>query len=120
MDAYYANILATSETPIEKRWKALKAVARKAVVRLHRVLNDEVSMPDIRIGRYRHYKGNEYTVLGVVRHSETRDELVLYRQEYGDHSLWVRPLAMFQELVEIGGEEVPRFKFLGESLADES
>ena len=42
-------------------------------------------------GRYRHYKGNEYTVLGVARHSETLDELVVYRQEYGEHGLWVRP-----------------------------
>ncbi len=48
-------------------------------------------MTTISPGPYRHYKGKEYTVLGVARHSETLEELVLYRQEYGDHSLWVRP-----------------------------
>jgi hypothetical protein len=64
-------------------------------------------------GRYRHYKGNEYSVLGVARHSETREELVVYRQEYGDHSLWVRPKQMFLATVKSDGKEVPRFRFVG-------
>ena len=51
-------------------------------------------------GRYHHFKGNEYPVTGVARHSETEKELVVYRQEYGDRSLWVRPLAIFVESVE--------------------
>jgi hypothetical protein len=66
-------------------------------------------MPDIRPGRYRHYKGNEYTVLGVARHSETLAEVVVYRQEYGDRGLWVRPAAMFAETVIVDGKPVPRF-----------
>lgn len=66
-------------------------------------------MPTIRPGRYRHYKGNEYTVLGVARHSETLEELVVYRQEYGEHGLWVRPAAMFAETVTVDGSDVPRF-----------
>lgn len=66
----------------------------------------------LRPGRYRHYKGKEYTVIGVARHSETQEELVVYRQEYGDHGLWVRPLAMFQEMVTVEGQEVPRFQLL--------
>lgn len=61
-------------------------------------------------GRYRHYKGGEYEVLGVARHSETDESLVLYRPLYGDGGLWVRPLEMFCELVEVGGEPVPRFE----------
>lgn len=64
---------------------------------------------EIRPGRYRHYKGNFYQVLGVARHSETEEELVVYRCLYGDHSLWVRPLAMFTESVIVDGREVPRF-----------
>jgi hypothetical protein len=64
-------------------------------------------------GRYRHYKGNEYTVIGVARHSETEEELVVYRQEYGEHGLWVRPKAMFLETVETDGQVVPRFEYLG-------
>lgn len=64
-------------------------------------------------GRYRHYKGNEYTVLGVARHSETEETLVVYRQEYGDRGLWVRPLSMFAESVEVGGRSVLRFERLG-------
>jgi len=63
-------------------------------------------------GRYRHYKGNEYTVLGVARHSETLEELVVYRQEYGDRGLWVRPAAMFAETVVVDGQPVPRFRLL--------
>ena len=66
-------------------------------------------MPEIRPGRYRHYKGNKYTVLGVARHSETLEEFVVYRQEYGDHGLWVRPAAMFAEIVMVDGRAVPRF-----------
>jgi hypothetical protein len=68
----------------------------------------------VRPGRYRHYKGNDYTVIGIVRHSETQEELVVYRQEYGDNGLWVRPLAMFVETVEVDGELVARFERMEE------
>jgi hypothetical protein len=65
-------------------------------------------------GRYRHYKGNEYQVIGVARHSETEEEMVVYRCLYGDYSLWVRPLSMFVENVMVDGQEVPRFSWIGE------
>ena len=65
-------------------------------------------------GRYRHYKGNEYIVLGVARHSETDEELVVYRPDYGEQGLWVRPKEMFLETVEVDGKQVPRFRFLRE------
>lgn len=64
-------------------------------------------------GRYRHYKGNEYTVLGTARHSESLEEMVVYRPEYGEHGLWVRPRRMFLESVTVDGAEVPRFRYLG-------
>jgi hypothetical protein len=60
-------------------------------------------------GRYRHYKGKEYEVIGVARHSETEEELVVYRCMYGDQSLWVRPLVMFCETVLIDGRQIARF-----------
>jgi hypothetical protein len=63
-------------------------------------------------GRYRHYKGNEYEVVGVARHSETHERLVVYRPLYGDGGLWVRPLAMFLESVVVDGRPVPRFERL--------
>ena len=68
----------------------------------------------VTLGRYRHFKGNEYIVLGVAWHSETEEELVVYRQDYGERGLWVRPLAMFLETVEMDGQLVPRFEFVGE------
>ncbi len=68
-----------------------------------------------RPGRYRHYKGNEYEVIGIARHSETEEELVVYRKLYGDASLWVRPLAMFLEDVAVDGVQIPRFTYLGET-----
>ena len=74
-------------------------------------------MSEIRPGRYRHYKGNEYTVLGVARHSETLEELVVYRQEYGERDLWVRPAAMFAETVLVDGKTVPRFTALGDETS---
>ncbi len=68
----------------------------------------------IRPGRYRHYKGNEYQVIGIARHSETEEQMVVYRQLYGDRSLWVRPLVMFLEEVLVDGRQVPRFEWVGE------
>ena len=61
-------------------------------------------------GRYRHYKGNEYEVLGVAHHSETREPFVVYRALYGETGLWIRPAAMFAETVERDGVTVPRFE----------
>jgi hypothetical protein len=63
-------------------------------------------------GRYRHYKGHEYEVLGVARHSETEQEYVVYRALYGDGGLWVRPTEIFLETVLIDGHPCPRFRFL--------
>lgn len=64
-------------------------------------------------GRYRHFKGGEYEVVGVARHSETDERLVVYRPLYNDSGLWVRPVAMFQATVEVNGQTVPRFAYLG-------
>lgn len=66
----------------------------------------------ITLGKYQHYKGNYYQVLGVARHSETLEDLVVYQALYGDHGLWVRPLAMFCENVEVKGVVVPRFRYV--------
>ena len=63
-------------------------------------------------GIYKHYKGSLYQVIEVATHSETQEELVVYRTLYGDYSMWVRPLGMFQELVSFEGEQVPRFRFI--------
>ena len=66
-------------------------------------------MSTIKPGRYRHFKGNEYAVIGTARHSETLEELVVYRALYGDGGLWVRPAAMWTETVERDGYRGPRF-----------
>ncbi|HQY57192.1 MAG: DUF1653 domain-containing protein [Nitrospira sp.] len=68
-------------------------------------------------GRYRHYKGNDYEVLGVARHSETEEKYVVYRQLYGAGELWIRPLGMFLESVTVGETVVPRFRRLEEGPA---
>ena len=67
------------------------------------------TLPPAPVGHYRHYKGNEYALIGVVRHSETLQPLVLYRPLYGDGALWVRPYAMFFESVTVDGVLQPRF-----------
>ncbi len=67
---------------------------------------------DLRNGRYRHYKGGEYQVYGVAQHSETQEQLVVYRPLYGERSLWVRPLSMFSETIEVDGKIVPRFAYM--------
>jgi hypothetical protein len=68
---------------------------------------------EVRIGQYRHFKGGYYEVLGVARHVETKEELVIYRPDYGDHQLAVRPKAAFLETVVIDGNPVPRFAYVG-------
>ncbi len=70
-------------------------------------------MTTLPTGRYQHYKGQYYVVLGVARHSETEEQLVVYRQDYGDRGLWVRPLSMFTETVEVAGQTLPRFRYIG-------
>ncbi len=64
----------------------------------------------IELGKYQHYKGNFYEVIGVVKHSETLEELVLYKQLYGEGALWVRPLSMFLETITIDGVTKSRFE----------
>ncbi len=71
-------------------------------------------METIRPGRYRHFKGNEYEVIGTARHSETREELVVYRALYGDFGLWVRPVSMWNETVERDGKTYRRFTYIGQ------
>ena len=71
-------------------------------------------MEDIKPGRYRHFKGKEYEVLSVARHSETDEELVVYRALYGDFGLWVRPVSMWNETVERDGKTFRRFTYIGE------
>lgn len=68
----------------------------------------------LKLGIYQHFKGNRYKVLGVVRHSETLEELVLYQPLYGEGGLWVRPLGMFLENVEKDGYKGPRFKYISD------
>ncbi|WP_100644449.1 DUF1653 domain-containing protein [Alteromonas facilis] len=65
-------------------------------------------------GRYRHYKGNEYEVIDVAIHSEDESLLVVYRPLYGEGKLWVRPLSMFTENVNVDGKTMPRFAYIGE------
>ncbi len=68
----------------------------------------------VRPGRYRHYKGRVYHVIGCAKHSETEEELVVYRALYGERGLWVRPVAMFLEDIVVAGKLVKRFEFIGE------
>lgn len=68
----------------------------------------------IKPGRYRHFKGKEYEVLAVAKHSETLEEMVVYRALYGEYGYWVRPLSMFGEMVEKDGQAMPRFQYIEE------
>ena len=77
-------------------------------------------MEQLRLGRYQHYKGEYYEVIGVGRHSETLEKLVVYKalynsKDFGKDALWVRPLSMFNETIELKGEQIPRFKFINEN-----
>ena len=69
---------------------------------------------EIKPGKYRHFKGNYYEVLGIAHHSETMEELVVYRTLYGEQGLWVRPAAMWTETIDRDGYHGPRFQYIGE------
>ena len=71
-------------------------------------------METVKCGRYRHFKGNEYRVLGTAKHSETQEELVVYQALYGAQELWVRPTEMWHETVEREDYRGPRFVYIGE------
>ena len=71
-------------------------------------------MEEIKLGVYKHYKGNEYRVLAIATHSETLEKMVVYQALYGEYGIWVRPISMWNELVDVNGIETPRFKFLRE------
>lgn len=69
-------------------------------------------MEEIKLGKYRHFKGGEYEVLGVALHSETQEEMVVYRALYGEGKIWVRPAAMWDDFVERDGNRYKRFTFV--------
>jgi len=66
----------------------------------------------LKLGIYKHYKGKEYEVIGLAKHSETLEDLVVYKALYDDGQIWVRPLKMFLEEVEVNGKKVPRFEYV--------
>ncbi len=71
-------------------------------------------MNEIKLGRYRHFKGNEYEVIAIAKHSETTEDYVVYKALYGDGGMWVRPASMWNETVERDGKTYKRFTYIGE------
>ena len=71
-------------------------------------------MDEIKPGHYRHFKGNEYQVLYIAKHSETLEPMVVYQSLYGEHGIWVRPASMWNETVERDGKTCKRFEYIGE------
>ena len=73
---------------------------------------------DIKLGKYRHFKGKEYEVIGLAKHTETLEELVVYKEMYGEGMLWVRSASMFTDLKQVDGQLVPRFVLLQETSSN--
>lgn len=71
-------------------------------------------MEEIKLGKYRHFKGNEYEVIAIAKHSETTEDYVVYKALYGDGGMWVRPASMWNETVERDGNTYKRFTYIGE------
>ena len=72
-------------------------------------------MEPLKPGRYRHFKGGEYELIGIASHSETMEPMVVYRALYGERGLWVRPAAMWSEIIERDGKTFPRFTYIGDA-----
>ncbi|NNC97283.1 MAG: DUF1653 domain-containing protein [Gammaproteobacteria bacterium] len=88
--------------------QAVKNITKSLKFATSKALEDPIIAP----GRYRHYKGKDYQVIGTATHSESNEILVVYKPLYNDSGLWVRPIDMFRENVEIQGEQVPRFRLI--------
>lgn len=71
-------------------------------------------MEQVKLGKYKHFKGKLYEVIGTAKHSETLEEFVVYKALYGENELWIRPKKMFLETVKVDNKEVPRFEFIPE------
>lgn len=69
---------------------------------------------EVKLGKYRHFKGNEYEVIGIAKNSETLEEFVVYKALYGNYDLWIRPIEMFTETIEKDGIKQERFKYIGD------
>lgn len=96
----------------------LNAIERKPSRKVFNLWNYFIFMEDLKLGKYQHYKGKFYDVIGIARHSETLEELVVYRalynsKEFGNNALWIRPKKIFLKNVSVDGKEVPRFKYVG-------
>lgn len=70
---------------------------------------------ELKPGKYRHFKGGEYELIGIASHSETMESMVVYRALYGERGLWVRPAAMWSEIIERDGKTFPRFTYIGDA-----
>ncbi len=79
-----------------------------------------MTKPELQPGLYKHFKGGEYQVIDIARHSETEEWMVVYRPLYGERGLWVRPLALFVDEKLVDGRQVPRFEWLGDMPDDAS
>lgn len=107
-----------TEKPMEVVSRKLEEVEQPKVeekkVEEQKVTEEKIITPDnLPIGRYQHFKGNHYAVLYHASHSETLENYIVYRQLYGDESVWVRPSSMFFENVEVNGKSIPRFQYIG-------
>ena len=71
-------------------------------------------MEPVKLGHWRHFKGGEYDVIAIAKHSETEEPMVVYRARYGDRAVWVRPVSMWNETVTRDGKTFPRFTYIGE------
>lgn len=107
--------LLTDHTSLYERWGwEFFGMVRGDGGKLRMYIHRTSGAPDIRPGRYRHYKGRDYQVLFLARHSETEELLVIYQALYGDRGIWARPASMWNELVNVDGRQLRRFTYIGE------
>jgi len=94
-------------------WKMTDDITESKILnRAKEEIKDEGKIP---LGLYHHYKGNEYEIIGFAKHSETLEDMVIYKARYGERGTWVRPLSMWDNLIEVDGKSVKRFEYTGAS-----
>lgn len=106
----------TDEMKKKSDEKSIELFDKNNATHNEEIMRSSIENNILKLGKYKHFKGKEYEVIGVAKHSETLEKMIIYRALYGKHDIWARPFKMFLEKVEIDGKKIQRFKYVKQNI----